>query len=177
MTNLESRLIKSFAQLGFTEYRKIDTNEITFSSDVFKQCEKNTCGMFGKNHGCPPKAGSEEKCKARVMKYDTAYVISMILSIKNRKEMSHSMELLHNAINEIRKEFKDENVTVMGTGPCNICEECTALKNEPCRFPDKTLYSMEGSGIDVVRMSMNLKMKYNTGKGSVAFFALVLYEG
>lgn len=175
MENLETRLVKTFDLLGFTEYKKIDTDEIVFSADVFKQCEKNTCGMFGKNHGCPPKAGNEAERKARIMIYDTAYVISMILSIKKRTEMSHSMELLRNAIDEIRKEFKDENVTVMGTGPCNICEECTALKNEPCRFPDKTLYSMEGSGIDVVRMSMNLQMTYNAGSGNIAFFALVLY--
>jgi len=35
---------------------------------------------------------------------------------------------------------------------------------------------MEGSGIDVMRMSMNKKMIYNAGKGKVGFFSLVLYN-
>ncbi len=35
---------------------------------------------------------------------------------------------------------------------------------------------MEGSGIDVVRMSMNLDMTYNAGSGKIGFFALILYN-
>jgi len=65
---------------------------------------------------------------------------------------------------------------VMAAGPCTVCEKCSALDDEPCRFPEETAYSMEGSGIDVVRMSMNAKMTYNAGLGKAAFFCLALYR-
>ena len=175
MTGLDENLIKSFGQLGFTEYRKIDTSEIIFSSDVFKQCEKNTCGMFGKNHGCPPKAGSEEERKARVMKYQNAFIINKILPISSRQEMQESMGQLKKSVNALREIFKENAILVLSTGPCDICDTCTALEDKPCRFPKRTLYSMEGCGIDVVRMSIDLNMTYNAGMGKAAFFALVLY--
>ncbi|MCR3921891.1 MAG: DUF2284 domain-containing protein, partial [Firmicutes bacterium] len=77
---------------------------------------------------------------------------------------------------ELRKEFAADDVFIMGAGPCTLCEKCTALTEDDCRFPEKTQYSMEGSGIDVVRMSMNKKMTYNAGAGRVGYFTLVLYK-
>ena len=43
-------------------------------------------------------------------------------------------------------------------------------------FSEKTQYSMEGSGIDVVRMAIDHKMTYNAGRGKVGYFTLVLYN-
>ncbi len=176
MNSLENRLIEAFQKFGFDEYKKIKTTEVVVTQDVFKQCERNTCGNFGKNHACPPRAGDEETRSARIMKYENAFVINKILPIKSRKDMEESMNILIEANKKLRNEFIHDDVVVMASGPCNICEECTALIDKPCRFPDKTQYSMEGCGIDVVRMSMNLKMTYNAGMGKAAFFALVLYK-
>ena len=63
---LEQRLIEAFARLWFDEYKKISTKDIIFSRDVIEQCARNTCGNYGKNHSCPPLAGSEEERRARV---------------------------------------------------------------------------------------------------------------
>ena len=128
--------------------------------DVFKQCERNTCGNFGKNHACPPKAGSEEERIARVKKYDDGYLVNIVLSIKNREDMMNSGVLFNEATSKLSKLFENDDVFVMGAGPCTICKKCSALDEEPCRFQEKIQYSMEGSGIDVMRMSMNFKMTY-----------------
>ena len=103
-------------------------------------------------------------------------MLSQIVPIRTRKEMTESMELVNTKTKELRKALKDEDVLVMGAGPCTVCKTCTALEGLPCRFPDRIEYSMEGSGIDVVRMSMNLKMTYNAGAGNVGYFTLVLYN-
>lgn len=173
---LKERLIEAFQEIGFDEYRAIKSSDIIFSQDVFNQCARNTCGNFGKNHGCPPKAGSEDERKARVLKYKNAFIISKIASIGSRKEMMDSMEFLANINQALRKTFENEEVFVMGAGPCTVCKNCAALEDKLCRFPEKIQYSMEGSGIDVVRMSMNQKMTYNAGRGKVGFFTLVLYN-
>ena len=174
--NLEEKLIEAFIRLGFDEYRKISTGELIFSQDVFKQCEKNTCGNFGKNYGCPPLAGSEEERKLRVLSHRDAFVISKIVSFTSRKEMQNSTELLNRIHRELRQEFEDEDVLIMGPGPCTVCKKCSAIDGLPCRYPEKTQYSLEGSGIDVVRMSKELNMTYNAGGGRIGFFSLVLYN-
>lgn len=173
---LKDRLIESFKEMGYDEYREIESNDIVFSQDVFNQCARNTCGNYGKNYGCPPKSGTVEERKARVLKYGSVFILSKIASIGSRKEMMESMEMLDQINKKIRKAFEDEDVFIMGAGPCTLCKTCAAIDNEPCRFPTKIQYSMEGSGIDVVRMSMNHKMTYNAGKGKAGFFTLVLYN-
>jgi len=174
--DLRERLIETFTKLGFDEYREIKVDNIVFSQDVFDQCARNTCGNFGKNHACPPGAGTEEERKARVQKYGHAFILCKIISIRSRKEMKESVEILDNLNKALRKEFTADDVLIMGAGPCTLCEKCSALEGEPCRFPDKKQYSMEGSGIDVVRMSMDQNMTYNAGMGKVGFFTLVLYN-
>ncbi|UWG96275.1 DUF2284 domain-containing protein [Dehalobacter sp. DCM] len=161
---LKEKLIAAFTRLGFDEYREILPKDIIFSQYVFDQCARNTCGMFGKNHGCPPKAGTEEERKNRVLKYNSAFVISKIISIRTRQEMNDSQMILARITKELRDEFARDEVLIMGAGPCLVCEKCTALTDEPCRFPEKTQYSMEGSGIDVVTMSKELNMTYQCRK-------------
>lgn len=173
---LKERLMKAFEAIGFDEYKEIKNSDIIFSQDVFDQCARNTCGNFGKNHGCPPAAGNEDERKARVSKYKNVFLLCKIASIGSRKEMASSMEILESANRDLRESFKDEEVMIMGAGPCTVCKTCAALESKPCPFPDKIQYSMEGSGIDVVRMSMKHKMTYNAGRGKVGFFTLVLYN-
>ncbi|MFZ7133942.1 MAG: DUF2284 domain-containing protein [Eubacteriales bacterium] len=173
---LNDRLIAAFNEIGFDEYKEITVEDIIFSQDVFDQCARNTCGNFGKNHACPPKAGTEEERKARVLKYQHGFLISKIVPIKSRQEMVTSMETIDRINKTLRKIFSEDDVFIMGAGACTLCETCTALEEKPCRFPDKTQYSMEGSGIDVVSMSMNKQMTYNAGQGKVGYFTLVLYN-
>ncbi|KPU45544.1 hypothetical protein OXPF_07770 [Oxobacter pfennigii] len=173
---LMDKLIQAFNDFGFDEYKEIQQKDIIFSKDVFDQCARNTCGNFGKNYACPPRAGNEDERKAKVMKYNKGFVLSKIASIKTRDEMKNSMEAVADSTKKLRQAFEDEDVFIMGAGKCTVCEKCAALEDKPCRFPKKIQYSMEGSGIDVVRMSMNQKMTYNAGGGKVGFFTLVLYN-
>jgi predicted metal-binding protein len=172
---LKQRLIDAVTYLGFDEWREIKAEEIVFDSVVFDQCARNTCGKFGANHSCPPMAGTFEDRKSKVLNYRQALLLNKIISISSRKALTESREALAKAIKEMRKEFSNDDVLILGAGACTVCENCTAPEGLPCRFPDQTQYSMEGSGIDVVRMSLNQKMTYNAGKGNLGFFTLVLY--
>ena len=53
---LKDRLVEAFRELGFDDYREIRVSDIPFAAEVFDLCAKNTCGNFGRNHGCPPGA-------------------------------------------------------------------------------------------------------------------------
>ena len=180
MSNLKERLEQTFGELRFSEYKLISTSVIPFDQEVYKQCEKNTCGYFGKNHGCPPN-GSEEERKHRVLKYKEAYLVGYTMDynfddIEDLEDLQDNSFALNEVYDKLRKAFAKEDVIVMAVGPCTLCKTCTAAEGEPCRFPDKTQYSMEGSGIDVVKLSMQEQMQYYAGPGKVVYFALVMFE-
>ena len=79
-------------------------------------------------------------------------------------------------LDELRKKLADEDVMIAGPGGCRLCEVCAAKTNEPCRFPDKRHYSMEGSGMDIVSMSRKFNMTYNGGDKKVGYFMIVMYN-
>jgi predicted metal-binding protein len=173
---LKERLKAIFEEVGFDEYREIQLEDIVFSQDVIDQCAQNKCGNYGKNHGCPPFAGTEEERKARVLKYKNFFLVNKIVSLASRKDIFTSYETVAKAIEDLRKAVEGFDVMVMGAGPCTVCKRCSALDGKPCYFPEKTQYSMEGSGIDVVRMSIDQKMTYNAGRGRIGYFSLVMYN-
>ncbi|NLZ39491.1 MAG: DUF2284 domain-containing protein [Firmicutes bacterium] len=173
---LKERLLWAFQEIGFDEYKELETHELVFSEDVFNQCAKNICGNFNKNHACPPRAGSVEERKARILNYKKGFLLSKFASIRTREEMETSMQEVFEAIKKLRSIFTNDDVLILGAGPCTVCKRCTALDDKPCRFPDKIQYSMEGCGIDVVRMSLQKEMRYNPGRGKIAYFTLVVYN-
>lgn len=176
--NNREALKRLFQKNGFSEAVEIDIDQITFSEIVFSQCKRNTCGSYGKNYACPPLSGTLEDCIGRIKKYDKAFVINYVTSMKTSAEMVNGGESFSEACNSLRKDLEESDIdsAVMAAGPCRLCKECAALEGLPCRFPDKVRYSMEGSGIDVVRLSMNLGMKYNSGPGTMTYFAMVLFK-
>lgn len=175
MKPIKSRLEESFEALGFFEYKQLKTSEIPFSHDVFLQCKRNTCGQFGKNHACPSETSSEEERIGRILSHDEAYITSIKVPFRTKEDIENSGNTLKEKLNQLRKAFSDDSVQVLGVGPCTVCENCTAPQGGSCRFPDKTQYSMEGCGIDVVALSRQQNMTYNAGAGNMVFFATVLY--
>ncbi|RBP68997.1 putative metal-binding protein [Alkalibaculum bacchi] len=170
---LKDRLIESFKEIGYDEFKEIELGEILFSKDVFAQCARNICGNFSKYHTC--KGSTIKESKEIISKYNHAFLINKIVELKRGKEMMESLKCVADANEALRKAFKDEEVMIMGAGPCTICKTCAITEEKPCRHPDKIQYSMEGSGIDVVRMSINEKMTYNAGRGKIGYFSLILF--
>lgn len=63
-------LSEIFSDAGVFQYGTVDTASISFSREVRKMCEVNTCRQYGKTWACPPGLGTLEECqkKYRVMK-------------------------------------------------------------------------------------------------------------
>ena len=176
METLTKKLTESFREIGYSEYKQIKTTKIPFSHDVFAQCERNTCGKFGKNHACPSPESSEDERRNMILDYRDAFIISITVPFRTKTDMENYEIILKEKHSKLRKQFADSDVKVLGVGPCTLCSECTAPENKPCRFPDQTQYSMEGCGSDVVSLSKQQQMTYNAGVGKMVFFALVLYK-
>ena len=51
------------------------------------------------------------------------------------------------------------HMLALGAGACTVCKSC-AYPDEPCRFPEKAISSMESYGILVNQVCTDNHMKY-----------------
>jgi predicted metal-binding protein len=173
---LKDDIIKAINDAGFDEYKEISSKDLIFSEDVFGECAKNTCGNYGKNHSCPPLSGDMQENMARFLKYENGIIINKIVDMGEFYEkMMTATKEAGDALQNLRDLLEDKPVLIAGPGGCRICKTCAAIDNEPCRFPDKRQYSMEGSGMDIVSMSRKFNMIYNAGDHKLGYFYIVMY--
>ena len=75
--------------------------------------------------------------------------------------------------------FEDLNITKvlhLGAGGCGVCESCAKKTNEPCRFPEKAMPSLEAYGINVSELAKASGMNYINGQNTVTYFGAVLFS-
>ncbi len=65
------------------------------------------------------------------------------------------------------------NVILLTAGACTICPRCTCPE-EPCRFPERRLVSMESAGLMVNDVCMSAGIPYNHGKNRIAYTGCVV---
>lgn len=169
-------------QADFTEIAELkNIHDIHITQEVRDRCADNYCGFFGKNHMCPPAVGDLDHYRQMIEQYDQGLVFSKAYPIKSRSDFAGMMAAgiaFREIIQEINGKARanHQNCVFFTAGTCGICEKCAILDNEPCRFPEEAIPSLEAAGIDVVRLSRDLGMKYNNGADKVTYFGLVVYR-
>lgn len=163
------------------EYGRVDVKTITIVPGVRELCRQNACGYYGKNHMCPPAIKGIEEWKEEIFSFEHAFVVTKVFPTKNRfdvKAMHEGGVNFENTLRTIRddadKRYPEKGVRILGAGPCLFCKECTCLTDEPCRFPDKAYPSVEACGVDVVRLSREMNLRYHNGKNTLTYFGMIL---
>ncbi|MEI6100979.1 MAG: DUF2284 domain-containing protein [Eubacteriales bacterium] len=166
--------------LGFNQYAFVDPKEIPFSKEVRDMCAMNSCGRYNTNWQCPPGAGEVEKLEARAKSYTDALLFNAIYPLEDSYDFEGMMaakdlftELCSKALVAVRESAPDSYV--MGAGGCSLCEKCT-YPDQPCRFPQKAIASMEACGIDVYSTSGKFDFKYINGVNTVTYFGIVFFK-
>jgi predicted metal-binding protein len=80
-------------------------------------------------------------------------------------------------IKKVNRALLGSGALVLGAGGCPLCEECTAKVNQPCRFPDQAVTSLEAYGINVSTTAGKAGMKYINGANTVTYFGAILFKG
>lgn len=177
----EKNLKTYLERRSFTEIAAIDDiNTIHISKEVRERCADNYCGFYGKNHMCPPAVGNLDHYRQLIQGYQKGLVFSKAYPVKSRYDYKGMMDAgiaFREELLEINREAKldQRNCLFFSAGTCSICKTCAILTNEPCRFPEDAIPSLEAAGIDLVRLSRDLGMTYNNGADKVTYFGLVLY--
>ena len=149
MTQLESMAAR-IEELGADHAAVIAVKDIAFDPIYRTYCEANTCGNYGRNWRCPPDEGPIDELIEKAKGFDYAVVYQTIGELEDSFDFEGIMELgerhaeaFDKFADEVRKIYP--GTLVLGDGACRRCKTCT-YPDAPCRFPDRMVSSMEGSG-------------------------------
>ena len=130
---------------------------------------------------CPPDVGEIGTLIARLRTFKQGLLYQTISELED----SYDIEGMHEAgthhirvsrkIDAAVRPILGDNILHLTCGGCRFCERCSKLDNEPCRFPDKALPSLESYGVDVYSTCKGTDLKYINGQNTVTYFGIVLY--
>ncbi len=179
----KQQLLEDIMELNIKNAAIVDTNDILFSSQVRKYCEMNQCGKYGVNWACPPGVGPLSTLKEEALEYQqglvlqTLHIISSSFDWKGMMAAKEAHEkVLRLALGLVKERYEITETLLLGAGSCEICASCSYEENQPCRYPDKALASLEAYGIDVVSLTKHCNMPYHHGANTVSYVGLILFK-
>jgi len=176
-------LVQLALECGADRSSIIDVNKIVFSDELRHMCKLNACGKYGTNWMCPPGVGTLDELKAKIYCYNHGLVFQTVQQLEDSFDFEGMMiakENIETVLNNILKKMKDElsfkDLFPLGAGACSICKECTYVKGEKCRFPDRAFPSVEACGIDAKALVTCCGIPYYNGKDTVSYVGLILFK-
>ncbi|MBQ1281325.1 MAG: DUF2284 domain-containing protein [Oscillospiraceae bacterium] len=173
--------LRNSSQSGFSAAVVIPTAEIPFDFSFRKYCEENTCGEFGKNHGCPPTCGTPEELRDLILGKSHALVLQTVWDIADFSDTyalteaknAHSVRMLQLAA--ILERTAPQPILV-GAGPCIVCPRCRALDGEPCCDMEHRMLSMSACCVHVKALAEKCGMPYEWKPGRIYYFGMYVYN-
>ncbi|SHK22388.1 Predicted metal-binding protein [Desulfatibacillum alkenivorans DSM 16219] len=174
--------LSNIVQDRFDHHKEIAREDVPFNPMVRKMCEANRCGSVGKSWTCPPALASVEELLAGLEKFDRFLIIDKVYELESSYDWKGMMagakdfqDRIQNLRNAIRESLSLEDFVILGVGACQVCETCSYANGEPCRFPEKALYSVEAYGIDAMKMMKDAGLKYYNGPNTVTYIGGVFF--
>ena len=153
----------------------IKTEKLPIDFALRAACEENVCGSLGKTYACPPLAGTVEEVAARARGYEDFLLFQTIGQLEDSFDVEgmalagEKHKVLTRAIHDAL--YKDmPGLLMLSAGGCDLCADCTAAENEPCRCPERVIPSMSAYCIQVSKAAALAGMKYNNGVNTVTYF-------
>lgn len=150
---------------------------------VFRDiCAANACGVYGKCWMCPPDIGdihemmAELRTYRHVLVYQTVTALEDSYDFEGMTEAGHAMNRLAQDLRRVVADAGFTDTLHLGAGGCRLCAVCAKRTDEPCRFPDRAMTSLEAYGIHVSRLAAAAGMKYINGPDTVTFFGAVFFR-
>lgn len=173
-------LLQQILALGADKVGAVPVAEIDFEPSFRSLCESNACGMYGCSWMCPPHVGKVEDLIAQAKGYQTALVYQIVDTLEDSYDFEGMMaagERMNRLTAAVRRKFEElglKNCLFLGAGGCRICPKCAKQDDEPCRYPDLAMSSLEAYGVNVSVLAPQAGMKYINGVNTVTYFGAVL---
>lgn len=177
----ENQLIERFLSLGAYRAGALDVEQIPLDPMLRSYCEANICGSYGRNYACPPSVGEAETLIARVREYDRILLFQTVSTLEDSFDWE-GMQAAAERHAAVCESIRSQAESVLGealyltAGGCTLCPECAKVREEPCRFPDRAVSSLEAYCINVSSLAPRCGMKYINGADTVTYFGAFLYH-
>jgi predicted metal-binding protein len=173
-------LIQEAIGEGFSQAGRLNVEALVFMPEIRDMCRADRCNHYDKNWRCPPACGSIEEAAKRTAEYSYGIIVQTI----GRMEDDFDYETMQTTrethqrnfsslVEKLRARYTD--ILPMGAGACSICEKCS-YPGAPCRFPDKSISSMEAYGLWVSRVCELSEIPYNNGKSTITYTSCYLLK-
>ena len=176
----KEQLLQIARDSGFETVAELDVSTLKALDDVRDMCAVNTCGMYNAKWSCPPGCGEISECEAKMKQYAHGILVQTVGDIEDSLDFEGIMEVkeTHDArykecLGKLREVAPD--LLPLADGACTICSKCT-YPDEPCRFPDKSMSSMEAFGLYVADVCRKNGVDYNYGPGKMCYSGCFLYN-
>lgn len=181
LTDLENRLTQIARDNGAAASAVMDVRDIAFRPEFRDACVMNTCGKFGACWMCPPDVGDIHEMIKEAKQYDKAFVYQTIGLLDDSFDIEgmEAAAKVHNDLSgKLSREFATllDNPLRLGAGSCQVCARCTKLDDQPCRYPDLAVTSLEAYGIAVSELAEACGLKYINGTNTVTYFGCFLFN-
>ena len=173
---LLEKISATVLSLGATKVGVVEVKDIPLDRVFRDMCAANSCGAYGKNWTCPPASGDIDDLMEKIRSYDTAVVYQTIGEIEDSFDfegMTEVGERHRQLVFDVRdacREMELGEALFLGAGGCRYCPVCAKVTDEPCRFPDQAISSLEAHGINVSKLAPLAGMKYINGANTVTYF-------
>ncbi len=160
-----------------------EVEKIKFVPEFRKACEQNTCRMYNTNWMCPPGVGPIDELKAKALQYKQGLLFQTVHQVTSSFDLKGMFaagkvheQIFRKLVDMVKTQHQLTDIHPLNAGPCQFCEHCSYLANEPCRFPDKAFASVEAYGIDVMNLEKTCGIPYYNGKNTVSYVGLILFN-
>ena len=165
---------------GFSAWAALNPATIELKTEVRDMCAANSCGQYGKRWSCPPGCGTLEECGERLKACTRGILVQTYGDIEDGFDFEAMMEIEADHkehFSEMQEALRDAGIPVLaiGAGCCTVCGKCT-YPDEPCRFPDKMVASMEAYGMVVLEVCKANGLTYYYGADKMAYTSCFLLK-
>jgi len=173
-------LVNEAKETGFSQAGELNISALVFMPEVRDMCTVDRCHQFGKNWRCPPGCGSIEEAAERAAQYSYGLLVQTI----GKMDDDFDYDTIKATSDKHKKNFSDlvrklkerySDILPMGAGTCDLCEKCT-YPDAPCRFPDRSISSMEAYGLWVSKVCELSGVPYYNGKATITFTSCYLLK-
>ena len=182
MSEYYQKLIDAAISCGASKAVVIGAEKIVLSADFFDACKKNSCGNFGKCWMCPPDVGPITEWMEKIRTFPHALWYQTIGELEDSFDVEGMAEAgaKHAALSQkLRRELSSllpARTLHLTRGGCGVCERCAKRDNEPCRYPDLAMPSVESCGVNVYKTTEGTGLKYINGPDTVTYFGMILFD-
>ncbi|MCI6538176.1 MAG: DUF2284 domain-containing protein [Lachnospiraceae bacterium] len=178
--DLQTLIRKAKERFEFEESGALNVEALEFLPEVRQMCAADRCRSYNRNWSCPPGCGTLEEIAERVKPYTRGILVQSVGQLEDEFDVETMMETEQNQKSRFAKlveyvRAQEPDCIPMAAGACQVCKKCT-YPDAPCRFPEKSIPSMEAYGLFVSKVCIQSGMKYNYGKNTIAYSSCILLK-